>query len=489
MFVSIIVNLYTVRLLWEVLGIDNYGIYNVVGGIVLIFAFLNNAMISSSQRFISFALGKGDKERLQRTFSMSITVHIILAIIVLFLAETIGIWFLNEKLNIPSNRMYAANWVFQCSVISFLLNIISVPYNACIVAHEHMKIYGYFGILDVLLKLIIVLIVAILPIDPLISYAILILCVSGIMRLIYSIYCRHNFDECKFIKFKDKTLMKEMFSFAGWSFLGNMGISVRDQGINILLNLFFGVTVNAAKGIANQVGGVINGFTSSFTMAVNPQITKRYANGEYNSMIDLMFTGCRYALLLMSFIIIPLIIATEDVLKLWLGEVAPYTVGFLRLVLIMSWIDCITSPIITSIQATGKIKKFQIVISLILFSSLPISWWWLKYGGSPYSVMIICIILSISTLITRLILLNEIIPFSYKKFFNKVYIRTVPCIIISLLISCIYYQYITNNIWGLITFGLSSGFTTVILTYLIILSPSERSFAIQYLKNIKIYVK
>lgn len=356
---SIVVNLYTVRLLWQVLGVDDYGIYNLVGGIVLMFAFLNNAMIASSQRFISFELGRGDSERLRKTFSISVSVHVLLAVLVFVLAETIGLWFLNYKLNIPVGRMSAANWVYQCSVMAFLLNIVSVPYNACIVAHEHMKVYGYFGILDVMLKLGIVLLVARLPGDSLIEYALLILAVSATMRLIYGVYCSRHFEECKFSKFKDRALMREMFSFAGWSFLGNMGFSVRDQGINILLNVFFNVAVNAAKGIANQVGGVINGFASNFTMAVNPQITKRYATGEVESMMNLVYNGCKLSLILMSIVVIPLIVSAPVVLRLWLGEVAPYTVGFLQLVLLLSLIECVVSPITTSIQATGMIRSFR----------------------------------------------------------------------------------------------------------------------------------
>lgn len=475
MLVSIVVNLYTVRILWKVLGIVDYGIYNLVGGIVLMFAFLNTAMVASSQRFISFELGKGDSERLRKTFAISVTVHMLLALVILVLAETIGLWFLNVKLNIPADRMVASNWVYQCSILAFLLNVVSVPYNACIVAHEHMKIYGYFGILDVFLKLGIVLLTSIIQYDHLIVYAILILCVSAFMRLLYGLYCKKKFDECKFQRHKDSEQMKDMFAFAGWSFLGNMGFSVRDQGTNIILNLFFNVTVNAAKGIANQIGHVINGFATNFTMAMNPQITKRYAMGEIDSMLQLVYNGCRVALLLMSVVVIPIFVSAETLMTLWLGTVAPYTIGFLRLVLIMSLIDCVVSPITTSLQATGKIKKFQIVISLIMTANLPISWLLLKLYINPYIVMFVAIGTSIAALISRLVLLHELIDISYRKFYINVYLRTIPCILAAGVTSWCLYRLFSPDLLGLIGFAILSIAITMGLIYCVVLSSKERA--------------
>lgn len=479
MIVSIAVNLYTVRILWDVLGVDNYGIYNVVGGIVMMFAFLNTAMVASSQRFISYELGRGDMVRLQKTFSISILVHVFLAVLILILAETIGLWFLNHKLNIPFDRLDAANWVYQCSILSFMVTIVSVPYNACIVAHEHMKVYGYFGIIDVFLKLGVVLLVAILPFDRLIAYSVLILVVLVIMRLLYGGYCRKYFEECKFCHFKDKSLIKDMFSFAGWSFLGNMGFSVRDQGINIILNMFFGVTVNAAKGIANQVGTVINGFASNFTMAVNPQITKRYATGEYEGMLELVDNGCKFALLLMSIVVIPVFFSADTLLHLWLGEVAPYTVGFLQLTLIMSLIDCVVSPITTALQATGRIKKFQIIISCIMIANLPLAWLWLKMELNPYVVIIIAIMTSALALCVRLMLLHELIQFSYRKFFMNVYSRTLPCILLSSLFTWWSNSWFEKTLVGLVCYASISVLATVLIISFIALSKTQRQMVFE----------
>lgn len=475
MIVSIAVSLYTVRVLWTVLGVNDYGIYNLVGGIVLMFAFINTAMVASSQRFISFELGRGDMQQLRRVFSISVTIHFLLALIVLCLAETVGLWFLNEKINIPSERMIAANWVYQCSLTAFLFNVISVPYNSCIVAHEHMKAYGYLSILDIILKLLIVFITDWIPYDRLIIYAILYLLVSAIMRLLYSFYCKKHFEECVFERSGDFSLMKKMFSFAGWSFLGNMGFSVRDYGGNIILNLFYDVSANAAKGIANQVGGAVNSFALSFTMALNPQITKRYAKGEIESMLSLLYNGCKYSLLLVSIVTIPLFISADVVLNLWLGSVAPYTIGFMRLVLLMSLIDCVVSPITTSIQATGRIKKFQIVIFCIMIANLPIVWFLFQIFNTPYIIAFIAIITSAIALICRILMLYELIRFSLCNFFIQVYSRTIPFIIIAGIFSWQIYGFFSPDFMGLVKYSFCSTFITLLLIYIIALQKVERN--------------
>ena len=482
--VSIAINLFTVSLLWNALGVENYGIYNVVGGIVQMFAFLNAAMIASSQRFISFELGRGDMRRLRSTFSMSITVHVHLAAVVLVLAETIGLWFLNNKLNIPANRIFSANVVYQCSILSFLVSIISVPYNACIVAHEHMKVFGYYGILDVVLKFIAVIILTLVSFDRLIVYAVLLLVVSVTMRVIYGIYCTRHFEECRFIRERDPNLMHDMFSFAGWSFIGSMGYSVRDQGINILLNMFFNVTVNAAKGIANQIGGVINGFASNFTMALNPQITKRYAAGDINSMISLVYTGCKYALLLLAVIVIPVVISAKETLHLWLGEVAPYTVGFVRLVLALALIESVISPITTSLQATGRIRTFQIVISIIMILNIPASWIALHIIDYPLVVMYVSCIMSIIGVAVRLILLHSMIPISYRNFITKVLLRALPAIFISGVAAYNLYSHFASDLLGIVAFATLSIFISIATMYLLALDSYERSLVNQQIKRL-----
>ncbi|MBD5320661.1 MAG: lipopolysaccharide biosynthesis protein [Bacteroides sp.] len=483
MLITIAVNLYTVRVLWQILGIDNYGIYNVVGGVVMMFAFLNNAMIASSQRFISFELGLGDKERISKVFSLSITIHFLLAIIILIFAETIGLWFLNYKLNIPADRMVAANWVFQCSVVTFIINVISVPYNACIVAHEHMKAYGYLGIAEVTFKLLIVFLLLLIPGDKLILYSVLILSVALIMRTIFGIYCTHNFDECHYKFIRDSHLMRDMFAFAGWSFVGNLGFSVRDQGLNIVINLFFNVAVNAAKGIAAQVGGVISGFASSFTMALNPQITKRYAVGDIDAMMSLVFSGCKYSVLLMMVIVLPLIMAAKPILLLWLGDVAPYTVDFLKLTLVIVLIESIVNPITTSLQATGNIKLFQILISVLMIATVPIAYIWLMYNHNPYIVMYVSIFISLAAIIIRLLLLRHQILFSYNQFIRKVIAPIILTFMLAAPISWFLYQFVNDTLFSLIIYGIISVITTTIIIVMVALTNLERHFLMNLLRE------
>ena len=483
MFLTILVNLYTVRVIWNVLGVDDYGIYNVVGGIVLMFAFLNNAMVASSQRFISFELGTGDFQRLKKIFAISVTVHAMLALGILILAESIGLWFLNERLNIPPGRMYAANWVYQCSIIAFIINVISVPYNACIVAHEHMKQFGYFGILEVLLKLVIVFLLLIIPFDKLITYSVLVVCVAVTMRLIYGIYCRRHFDECRFAFVSDHNLMKDMFSFAGWSFIGNMGFAVRDQGLNIIVNLFFNVAVNAAKGVANQIGNVISGFAGSFQMALNPQITKQYAAGDSATMLKLVFRGCKFSVLLMMLITVPLYFATPEVMKLWLQEVAPYTDGFVKLILIMILIDSMGVPITTALQATGHIKWFQILISIIMALNLPLAWLWLTIDRNPYVVVFVAILTSAIGVATRLCLLHNEVIFSYRSFLLQVVMRVFPTLFISFVISGCLYIVIPHSLPGIVCFICCSVSVVAASSIIIGLDTSERQYVTAQLLN------
>lgn len=475
MIVSIAVNLYTIRVLWNVLGVDNYGIYSVVGGIVLMFAFLNYAMVATSQRFISYELGRGDIGQLTKTFNVSLKVHTLLALIILFLTESVGLWYLNVKMNIPPDRMYAANWVYQCSIITFLISVISVPCYACIVAHEHMKIYGYFGIIEVVLKLVIVLVVAILPWDRLISYASLVMIVAIIMGFMYAWYCVRNFQECRIVRFNDRRQIKEMFSFAGWSFVGNLGFAARDQGLNIVLNQFFNVAVNAAKGMATNVGNVIYGFSSNFTMAINPQITKRYAAGDHTSMISLMYNGCKISILLLAIVVIPVSVAAPDILAIWLINVAPYTIGFLRLTLLITLVDCVASPITTTLQATGRIMKFQIVISAIQLLTLPLSWVWLKMGGDPYVVMYVALMASTISVLARLMILHEHVDFSYRKFFSEVYLRTLPAILVYTVFAWMIYRYFSHTVVGIAIFSIVCVAFYIVSVYLISLNKSERN--------------
>ena len=478
------IGLYISRAILQTLGVEDFGIYNVVGGIVLMFSFINSGMVASTQRFISYELGRNDTNRLRQVFSMALSVHFLLALIILFLAETLGLWFLNTRMNIAPDRLHAANWVYQCSILAFILTVLSVPYNACIVAHEHMKAFAYVSILDYLLRLLVVILLPFFQNDKLIVYSISILLVALLIRLIYGIYCKHHFIECKYHLFRDKKLFGEMFSFAGWSFIGNLGFSVKDQGINILINLFFGAAVNAARGIAYQVSSVVSSFMANFQMAINPQITKRYASGEIDSMMRLVFASAKYSFFLLMIIAIPLWICAPYVLKLWLGNVPDYTVTFLRLVLIMLLVDSMANPLVVAMQATGKIRKFQLVIAIIMLSNLPVGYCFLKMGADAYSVMYIAIVTSFIGLIARLLLLRELIPFNLGIFFKTVIWRNLLVCAFACVLPWVSSSHIASDFKGLLLVCIISIPASFITIFLIGLHSLERKFILYKIRNL-----
>lgn len=477
MILIIIVGLYTSRVVLQTLGVDDYGIYNVVGGIVAMLAFLNSAMTAASQRFISFELGTGNLSRLKQVFCTSVTIHIAIAGIILVLAETIGLWFLNTHMNIAPERMTAANWVYQCSILTFIVTVISVPYNACIVAHEHMKAFAYISIIEVTLKLVIVYLLLILHTDKLITYAILVLSVSLIIRIIYGIYCKQHFEECTYQFSFNKKLFNEMFAFAGWSIVGNLGFSLKDQGSNVVLNIFCGTAINAARGVALQVNGIISNFSNNFIMALNPQITKQYAAGNIQESIQLVYAGCRYSFYLLSIISIPVMVNLNYLLSLWLGTVPPYTTEFLFLALIAALINSMAIPLVTAMQATGKIRNFQIIICIIMMCELPLTYIILKLGYKPYMAMASSIIVVTVGLFARFILLKQLI-----KSYNLTYFIThvvLNCIFIAA--TCFMISYYIYNLFTInfLTFIITSIIAFIITTlgiYTLGLTAKERNF-------------
>lgn len=488
MIFTVIVGLYTSRIVLNTLGVNDYGIYNVVGGIVAMLTFLNSAMTAASQRFISFELGKKSHQRLRDVFGTSKTIHLVIAGIIFFIAETAGLWFLNTHMNIAANRMTAANWIYQCSILSLAITIISVPYNACIVAHEHMKAFAYISIIEVGLKLIIVYILQIISGDKLIIYAILILCVSLIIRLIYNIYCKINFKECSNKFSLNKDLFKEMFAFAGWSIIGNLGFSLKDQGSNVVLNLFCGTAVNAARGIALQVNGIISNFSNNFMMALNPQITKQYAAGNAKESMELVYTGCRYSFFLLAIISIPVMVNLEYLLSLWLGTVPVYTKEFLFLALIAALINSMSRPLVTAMQATGRIKVFQISICIVMMSELPLTYITLKLGYQPYMAMIPTITVVTIGLFIRFILLKKLIrSYSLKYFTLQIVIKNMLIAIGCLILAHLIQLFFSENTF--INFILTS-FITLIITFLGIyifgVSQKEKNIISNKIRN---YIK
>lgn len=401
------VTLYTSRLILEALGVEDFGIYNVVGGIVSVLGVLQSVMASAVSRFFMFELGKKNLLRLNQYFRLSIIVYIGIAIIVLILAETIGLWFLKNKLIIPEERFNAAFWVFQFSILSFILKMISVPYTSIIIAHERMNVYAYIGIAEVLLKLLIVFLLFRLTFDKLAMYAILNFAVVLSISSIYYIYNRFKYPESRFSWFWNKPMFKEMIGFSIWSLYGSVAGVARSHGINILLGMFFNPVVNAARAVAYQVNGAINQFSNNFFTAVRPQITKKYAGDDNEGMMSLVFRSSRLSFYLVFLFALPILLETPYILTLWLKTPPEQSVLFTRLVVFTSIIDSMSHPFMTAINATGNIKYYQIVTGGLLILTLPIAYVFLKLGYPPESTMYVSMGISLLAQISRITFMKK----------------------------------------------------------------------------------
>lgn len=476
MFILMAISLYTSRIVLKVLGVEDYGIYNVVGGIVMMFSFLNSSMTSSSQRYITFAIGKSDDLLLKKTFIMTVNVHILIAIIIVILAETIGLWFLYEKINIPSGRFIAAFWVYQFSILTMTTMVLSIPYNAIIIAYEKMTAFAYISIIEAILKLTIVYCVSFAHFDKLIIYSALLFVTQLIIRVIYYLYCKKFFSCIRYKWLWDYSFFKEISFFAGWNLFGNIASVLYTQGLNILLNIFFGPFVNAARGIATQVQGAITQFSSNFQIAFNPQITKSYAVGEISFMTNLIEQSSKMIFLLLYSISLPLIIETNYILNIWLTTVPDYTVIFIRIMLITTIIDASSGPLAISAQATGKIKNYQIIIGGILLFIVPISYIVLKLGGKPESVFIVhCIICSIA-FIVRLLILRKLIDLNISHYLNNVIIKCLSTIILSLPIPLLLKYFLNYDSISSITIIIISLLSSICCSYFFGLNKQEQKF-------------
>lgn len=487
MLLLMIVNLYTSRIVLNALGVEDFGIYNVVGGMVAMFSILSGSLSSAISRFITYELGKGNQENLKKIFSSAVSIQLAIAGIIILLAETIGIWFLNTKMNIPEIRMEAANWVFQFSIITFTINLISVPYNASIIAHEQMSAFAYISILEALGKLAIAYLIIISPIDKLIFYAILMCLVALIVQFTYGNYCKRHFSECTYNFIWDKELLKQMFSFAGWNFIGSASGLLRDQGGNIIINLFFGPAVNAARGIAFQINTATQSFATNFMTALNPQITKLYAAGNQEYLMTLVFQGARLSFYMLLLLSMPIFINTHYILQLWLGIVPEHTVIFVQLILIFTLSESISKPLITLQLATGKIRNYQVVVGGLQMMNLPISYFLLKFGGIPELVFIIAIIISQCCLAARLYMLKRMVKLSVKDFLNKVYINVLIITCLSFIIPLILSNVLNETFFTFLLLSLCSIISVLTCIYYIGLSQKERNVIIRKIKHYLIH--
>ena len=420
MIILTIIALYTSRVVLENLGIDNYGVYNAVGGFVAMFSLISGALSNAISRFLTFELGKGDKVRLKEVFSTSITVQILLATVIVVLSEAIGIWFLNVKMNIPDESIKAANWVFQCSVLTFAINIISVPYNASIVAHEKMTVFAYISIFETLLKLGVAILLSLFFKDRLIIYAVFLLFVAIIIRLTYSLYCKKNFEECSYSFSYNRQLMKEITKLASWNMLGSASSILNSHGINLLMNLFFGVSANAARGLSVQVNSAVTHFVTSFTTAVKPQITKSYARGEKSYMFSLVNMSAKYSFFLMLCLSMPVLLETPLILKIWLKEVPDHTVLFVRLTLVAALISTLSTPLYTLAMAHGNIKKYQLVIGSLSLSNFVMTFILYEIGFAVEAAYYSYIFIQLCILYARVKIVSGLTGLDTAVFFRQV---------------------------------------------------------------------
>lgn len=478
------ISLYTSRVILATLGIDNYGIYNVIGGFVSMFSLAGGTLVSATQRFLNFEIGKKEDSNPNKVFCTSMCIHITLSAILLILFETIGLWFLNWKMNIPIDRIYSANWVFQCSVLAFLVNILSIPYNAVIIANEKMSAFAYISLLDVSLKLLVTYLLYLSPWDVLILYAVLLLLESLLIRSIYSIYCSKKFsDITKFYIVKDKAAYKRQVGFAGYTFIGSMAAILSNQGINLIMNIFCGVAVNAARGVAVQVQHAVEKFVTDFMTALNPQITKTYAAGETDKSMQLVYRGAKFSFFLITILAMPIIIRTPYILDLWLKTYPEYAIEFVRLILVYSMLVVLSKPLITEILATGKVKSNAFIIGGLRMLNLPLCYMALNFDYQPTVCFYILILVEIFTMHARLYIIKSYTGNSIIRYYNNVLARILPIIICVLIGDYYINKAIPHSFLGLVIFSSISVSITIVAIAVFGLTNNERSFIMKFVTS------
>jgi len=442
MFALMLVGFYTSRVVLASLGENDFGIYNVVGGVVAMFTVISGALNSAVQRFITFELGKGDAARIGKVYSTAVLIQLAIALIVVALAEPVGLWFIDNKMTIDPSRIPAARTVLHFSLLAFAVNLMSVPQMAAITAHEHMSAYAWIGVLDGLLRLGTALLIARSDSDRLVLYAALMAVTVLVVRMAYGIYCRTHFPDCRFRPVFDRKLLKEMFSFAGWNFIGVASGVLRDHGGNILVNLFSGPAVNAARGVAVQVNGAVQGFVTNFMTAVNPQITKSYASGDREYMFSLVRRSSRLSYCLLLLIALPVIFNAEYLLGLWLEDVPEHAPLFVQLFLVFALSESLSNPMITAMLATGDIRRYQLVVGGIQLLNVPVSYICLRLGAVPEVTVLVAVVISQICLFARLWMLSKATGFAVAEYIGKVYVPvlfkvTCAALLLPLLLSLV----------------------------------------------------
>lgn len=483
MFVMMLTALFTSRIVLDVLGAADYGLNNVIGGVVVLFSFLNSALLSATQRFLNFHLGRKDYKQTNVVFCMSVNTYLLLSLLVIVLGETVGLWFVNTQLNIPSERMYAAQWVYQFTLIQFIINLLRVPYNASIIAYERMNFYAYLSLIEVVVKLLVVYLLYITTFDKLIFYSFLYTIVPFVITYIYKVYCNKHFEITRYRVFWNKNAFKDMFSFSSWSLFGSLANLSAQQGLNILINIFYGVTVNAAAGIASQVSHNVYGFISNFQTAFQPQIVKTYAAKEIERFHKLIFQTSKFSYFMVIVLVLPILFTLDGILEIWLKQVPEYTAIFCRLILIFMSIEAITAPLWMSVQATGKIKMYQILMASIIVLNFPLAYIVLKIGLPVYFVWVIRIIVNIITMTVRCIYMKKKLDFPLLPYLSKVIVPIVLVTILALPIPLALSHFITDFWQNMIIVGVATFTITVLDVYFVGMNAHEKAMIKTTIQN------
>lgn len=489
MFVTMAVTLYMSRVILDVLGVEDFGIYNIIGGIVVLLSIVSNSMTTATQRFITYELGARDDEQVSRTFSMSMIAHFIICGVILLLGETVGLWYVMKELNIPEGRESAAMWVYQVSMLTIFINLIRSPYNASVIAHERMSFYAYMSILDVVLKLLAVFVLVFSTIDKLILYGVLIMVSNLIVLYVYRRYCIKSFNTCNFRFIIDRSYFKKLFGYLGWNLVGAGASLGTQQAGNLIINKYLGVAVNAAFGVSMQVNGAINQFVANFQTAFTPQLVKLFSQNRMDDFWKLSKTSALLSYYLLFIIAFPIFVNIDYVLGIWLVEVPEYAGTFCQLLILYSFIDAVQAPLWIGINATGDIKVYEIWLSLILIINIPLSILVLAIGWAPYWVLIVRVLLNFITAIVRCIHVKWQFNFPVMQYFVQVILRVLS---VTLAVIAIWYftsfaYTITSFMTFCLMYGISLILTAVIIYYLGI-GKAERTALASVVKS-KLHIK
>ncbi len=486
MFVTLIVSLFTARIVYNTLGVDNYGVYSVVGGIIVLFTFLNNGLSSATKRFITTEIARGEDDRIKHVFNTCIQAPILISLVVLLFAETLGVWFINNKLNIPEELMRGANWAYQFSVVSTVLAVMQSPFSASIVAYEKMNIFAAFTVTDVIFNLLVIYAVQVIPGNKLIIYSALVFVVGVINMIMYRAYTFIKIPTCRLKRVKDTKLLKEVFSFTSWSIMGQVAIVGANQGITILINIFYNVAVNAAMGVSNSIIRVVSGFVSNFQVAFNPQIIKSYNSGDYTYLQSLIVRASKLSSYLIILFLVPLVFETPRVLELWLGDYPEYAVEFCILTLVCVYIESIAAPLWMLVYSQTNIKRYQLIIALIYSLNFWGGWLALYLGAVPYSVIIVRLLVFLILLFVRLFYVKRIwADFDAMAWLNQVVIKSAIIIALSLaIVGGLNYILNVPTLMHIIVITVVSLCSTIPLIYFYGMSINEQQFVSDRVINI-----